>query len=131
MRALRAVPLLLALTQCTTTAPGTLAGEWGGAHIGLVVTATGAEIEYDCAYGRITETVRLDGDGGFDAAGVHVAEHGGPVREDEPLVERPARYQGRVRGSEMALKVDLTDSGETLGMFELERGAAPGVLKCL
>ena len=121
----------LAAAQCTGTLPATLDGEWGGQHIGMVVTPTGAQIEYDCAHGRIDGALRLDDDGEFVATGVHVQEHGGPVREGEQVVERPARYRGRVRGSRMALRVELTDSAQTLGDFELQRGANPNVLKCL
>jgi hypothetical protein len=130
MRTLLAV-LLLPLAGCTTVVPETLDGTWGGQHIGMVVTAGGAELEYDCAHGRITGPISLDRDGEFVALGVHVREHGGPIREGEQVIELPARYSGRVRGSEMTLKVDLTATSESLGTFELERGASPNVFKCL
>jgi len=125
------LPLLAALAGCLTTVPESLEGPWGGPHIGLVVGATGAEIEYDCAHGRITEPLRPDSDGDFVALGEHVNEHGGPIHEDEVPDRHPARYVGRVRGSGMTLRVELTDSARTVGTFELERGANPSVFKCL
>ena len=131
MRPMLALSLLTALAGCRSTVPETLVGSWGGPHIGLVVTAGGAELEYDCAHGRITEPLRTDSEGEFVAAGVHVREHGGPVRDGEPADEHPARYVGRVRGTAMTLRVELTDTASTIGSFELERGADPGVLKCL
>ena len=33
-----------------------LKGTWGGDHISMEVTDSGAEIEYDCAHGSVTET---------------------------------------------------------------------------
>jgi hypothetical protein len=45
--------LLLGAAQCTSTIPETLDGTWGGAHIGMVVTAASTELEFDCAHGRI------------------------------------------------------------------------------
>jgi hypothetical protein len=73
----------------------------------------------------------LDGGGRFTVAGTHTPEHGGPVREDETLASRPARYAGRVDGNRMALTVTLSDTGETLGAFTLTRGSAGRLLKCL
>jgi hypothetical protein len=131
MRAIALLPLLLTAAQCTATTPEVLDGTWGGQHIGMVVGGRGAELEYDCAHGRIDGPIRLDDDGEFVALGVHVREHGGPVREGEQVVELPARYAGRVRGDEMTLRVTLTGDGSTLGPFELERGANPNVFKCL
>jgi hypothetical protein len=131
MRTILVVLLLPTLVGCSTAVPEALDGTWGGPHIGMVVTADGAELEYDCAHGRITQPIRLDRDGEFVALGVHVREHGGPIREGEQVVELPARYSGRVRGSDMTLRVDLTGEGSSLGTFELERGASPNVFKCL
>src|SRR5262245_54892968 len=131
MRAIVLLSLLLAAAQCTSTVPETLDGDWGGQHVGMVVTPSGAQLEYDCAHGRITEPLRPDEDGEFVAAGGHVREHGGPIRQDEQIVELPARYVGRVRGGRMTLRVELSADGTTLGTFELERGASPNVFKCL
>ena len=63
--------------------------------------------------------------------GTHTPEHGGPVREDEKLVSRPARYVGRVDGRRMTLTVTVTDSGEILGTFALTYGVRGRLMKCL
>jgi len=63
-------------------------GSWGGDHIGLEVSDTGARVEYDCAHGTIDGVLTLDAQGRFDARGAYVRERGGPVREDD---RRPAR----------------------------------------
>lgn len=111
--------------------PDVVTGEWGGLHLGLVATDSGADLEYDCASGRISSAVRPDGDGRFSVNGTHFPGHGGPIRVDEERVQRPARYAGTVRGDQMTITGTLTDTGETIGTFTLVRGATPHVLKCL
>lgn len=131
---LRALPTVLFLTACA--APGSLVGtgepvigDWGGDHIALSLTMTGGNVEYDCAHGGLFEPIRPDARGVFEAAGVHVPEHGGPVREDERPDSIPARYTGTVRGNRMTVRVSA--AADTLGPYQLERGAVPRVLKCL
>jgi hypothetical protein len=106
-------------------------GPWGGAHAALDVTASGGRIEYDCAHGTLDEPLVLDARGRFDVTGSHTLEHGGPVRDDEQLISRPARYTGRVNDARMTLTVTLTDTGETIGSFTLIQGETGRVLKCL
>jgi hypothetical protein len=96
----------------------------------MVVNSAGATIEYDCARGTIDQSL-LAADGMFTAIGTHIPGHGGPVREGEIPDKHPARYDGRTDGKTMTLEVTLTDSGQKLGTFTLERGASPSVFKCL
>jgi hypothetical protein len=110
---------------------GALTGSWGGPHISLEITATGARVEYDCAHGTIDGPIIPDRSGQFEAMGTHTAEHGGPVREDEEEAGRPARYRGKVSGKTLTLTVTLADSGEEVGTFTLTRGATPRLTKCL
>lgn len=111
--------------------PEVVTGEWGGVHLGMVASESGAELEYDCAAGRIEEPILPDANGRFVAFGRHFPGHGGPIRIDETQEFRPARYEGRVQGMAMTLTVILTDTQETLGSFGMVRGASPHVLKCL
>jgi hypothetical protein len=107
------------------------AGLWGGQHVALEVGAADARLELDCAHGTIDEPLRLDGDGRFDAAGVFVPEHGGPVRPDEPPDRRPARYRGSIDGGRMRLEIALVDTGPPVGRYQLALGRTPRVFKCL
>jgi len=76
----RGLLLLLCLAGCATPeapgggtgddVPALLVGEWGGAHLGLVAGDNGADLEYDCATGRIIGPVRPDGSGRFSSRGV-------------------------------------------------------------
>lgn len=118
-----------AATNGERGAPAT--GRWGGEHVGLELTAAGGTIEYDCAHGGLTEPVRPGSRGEFEASGVHVREHGGPVREGERPDSVSARYVGRIAGDRMTLRVYVGSRPDTLGPFELRRGGEPRLLKCL
>lgn len=126
------VPIVIAALGCTavsSTPNGSpLSGSWGGEHIALTFTDAGGTIEYDCAHGSIAEPVRTAA-GRFEVAGFHVREHGGPVRENEPVDSVPARYIGAVGGDKLILRVIV--GTDTLGPFELRRGAEPRIFKCL
>lgn len=122
------------LYGCTTTgavasgaAPVT--GRWGGARADLTLTEAGGTISYDCAHGALHAPVVPDGAGGFDVAGVHVREQGGPVRIGQLPDSLPARYVGRVRGHRMTLRIFI--GTDTLGPFELQLGAAAQLVRCL
>ncbi len=106
------------------------AGVWGGEHINLEITERGALVEYDCARGEISEPLRLDAEGRFQARGNYVAEHGGPVRDGEAPAGRPASYSGSVRGRTMKLTVTLTEASERIGTFTLAQGSEGDLVKC-
>ena len=106
-----------------------LEGAWGGLHAGLTLTAEGGTISYDCAHGTLDAPVRRDREGRFEVIGVHVREHGGPVREGEVLNSEPARYFGQVTGDHMVLQVLV--GSDTLGPFTLQRGVALQLFRCL
>lgn len=107
-------------------------GEWGGRSARLSVTEDGAEVEFDCAHGRLGR-LTTDAQGNFDVRGVFVAERGGPVHINEQPDERPARYTGRVEGKRMTLTVDLSDGTEQSEplRFTLTHGASARLTKCL
>jgi hypothetical protein len=108
-----------------------LTGRWGGEHVSLDLTSGGGSVEYDCAHGGLSESLRPHAGGRFEARGVHVREHGGPIREGERPDSLPARYVGRVDGSRMTLRVLVGERPDTLGPFELREGAEPRVYRCL
>jgi hypothetical protein len=122
----------LAAGRCMTSpTPVVALGPWGGSHLSMDVTSTGARLEYDCAGGVIEEPLRPDAEGRFTAAGVHTPGHGGPVREGEVLPALRARYEGRIQGERMTLLVTLTETRVVLGSFELQRGSPGLLVRCL
>ena len=107
------------------------AGVWGGEHIRVQVTESGASIEYDCAHGTMDQPLTLDSQGRFEVKGTHVRERGGPVRRDDKPDSHPARYTGRVEGQTMTLTVTLTDAQDAAGnTYTLTRGDEGHLFKC-
>lgn len=136
MRKLWIVFVLAAPTMfaCTTTGALSsggepLTGQWGGPHVDLVLTGSGGTIAYDCAHGGLNAAVVPDGAGRFEVAGVHIREHGGPVRMGEHADSVPARYIGQVNRDRMNFRVFT--GADTLGPFDVQRGAAPQLVRCL
>jgi hypothetical protein len=103
-------------------------GTWGGEHIILEVSEKGAEVDFDCAHGQISQPMALDQRGDFDVPGTFAPEHGGPVLRDEPMNSNPARYSGRVLGDTMTLTV--MQGKETVGTFTLTHGQRHILRKC-
>ena len=138
MRALREVVVavaafaLLSAATCPVEIPDRVAtGEWGGEHLGMIVSDTGAALEYDCAAGRINEPLRVARDGSFTWSGVHYPGHGGPIRIDEPTNAHDARYTGTATASRIELTISLPDGTQPPMTFTLIRGGAAHVFKCL
>ena len=89
----------------------------------------GAAVEFDCAHGQVDGPLTLDRRGRFEAEGRYVPERPGPVRRDESMEGRPARYRGAVRGRVMTLRVTV-DDGTQLGPYRLVLGGRGHVFKC-
>ena len=123
-----AVALIVVCIACggSPSSPS-LQGQWGGDHASLIVGDAASHIEFDCAHGDFTGAMTTS----FSLAGTFVREHGGPIREGEPLDTHPAVYNGSIRGSSMTLTVRLSDTNETVGTFTLTRGVMGRVVKCL
>jgi hypothetical protein len=131
LRAGSVAALALLLAGCGEITSFSLSiSTWGGSHIGIEVTVSGGTVQYDCAMGRIDQPIMVR-EGRFDVTGVHWPGQGGPVGVDTTRAGRPARYLGTVRGDRMTLIVILTDTGETLGLYQLRKGASPFIVACL
>ncbi len=134
-RVIRLLPLL-AFSVMAFTCPGDIPdrvpdGNWGGQHMGMVVTDTGAKLDYDCASGAITQPLLLDGSGHFTWTGVHHIEHGGPIFEGEQPNTHAAKFTGDASSSRITITVTLTDTTYPSQTYSLTRGASPQVFKCL
>ncbi len=57
-------------------------GVWGGEHIRMDVTDSGADIEFDCARGSISQRLVLDAQGRFKLQGTYKAETPAVVRKN-------------------------------------------------
>ncbi len=93
LAALLAVAPVLALSNEPTRTPGgsprVPQGLWGGKHLSLEVTESGANLQFDCARGRISSPLKLDDKGHFELEGVFVRERPGAVRVGDEVVVLP------------------------------------------
>ncbi len=123
---------LAALAGCSGTIIGISTGEsFGGVGVLLVVREAGADLDFDCATGRIEEPMTFSADGTFDVAGTFTPGMGGPVRDDDPPVPEAARYMGVLRGDRLTLSAILVEDGTTIGPYQLRRGEEPLLRRCL
>lgn len=106
------------------------AGKWGAQGIILNVEEKGVTIEYECADGQIEQSLKMDVQGNFTVNGVHTRQRPGPIRADASQTRQPARYEGKILGDKMTLKVILTATQEVIGEFTLERGKTPLMTRC-
>lgn len=105
-------------------------GAWGGRHLALAITESGATVEFDCAHGTIGSALHLDAEGRLSVEGVYVQEHGGPIREGEPENAHPAVYSGRLDDDRLTITITLTDDGTTIGPFTVTRNGDARLYKC-
>jgi len=106
-------------------------GTWGGDHIAMDVTEEGAQVEYDCAHGTISEPLRIDSEGKFSAKGTHVRERGGPLRAGDEDKGEPVIYSGTTDGKTATLTVTTSATNEVIGTFTLTLGKRSRIRKCL
>jgi hypothetical protein len=106
------------------------AGLWGGNHVTLEVTDSGANVEFDCANGSLSQPIILDDHGNFSVAGTYVAESHGPTRANAESLDKSARYSGSVSGNVMTLTVKLGDAAVTNGPYTLTQGRQGKLWKC-
>jgi hypothetical protein len=120
------------LAACASMPPPGVAvtGNWGGPHIGLTLTESGGTLQYDCAAGSLTGPLVPRAGGSFDVPGTHTPGHGGPEIEGVVMPTYRTGFTGTVRGDRMTL-TGRVENGVTLGPFILQRGAEPGIFRCL
>ena len=105
-------------------------GRWGGVGLALDVTATGANIELDCAHGTIDAPLDLDAEGNFDLPGTLILERPGPVREGEPERKESIRVTGRLEGQTLKIRVHRARATKDPSPIEAALGKPPRLRKC-
>jgi hypothetical protein len=103
---------------------------WAGDHVRLEVTASGAELEFDCATGTITEPLP-QAEGDFSLKGTFTPERGGPTRDGETS-RINATYSGTIKNDTMSLRIVLTgqDHDREVGTYSLAKGRSVNLMKC-
>jgi hypothetical protein len=110
---------------------GRLTGSWGGQGIAMEIEGSGANLNFDCATGSISEPMVPDSNGKFEVKGTVTRERGGPIRADETPDKAPASYSGVVEGNTLKLTITLDKNKEEMGTFTLTRGQAARIRRCL
>jgi hypothetical protein len=103
---------------------------WGGAHVQLRVRGGGADVEFDCARGEITEPFKVDAEGRFDLPGTFARQSPGPIRLGKTPAAQTARYSGRIEGHNMTLSVRLAGADQSPETYTLTRGSEGRLWKC-
>lgn len=104
------------------------AGLWGGEHISMEVDGAGAEIEFDCARGRILEPLVLDAKGRFRVKGTYKADTPAPMRAGDSSGAN-AIYSGTLEGEKLRLEVSVSGV-EGIKSFDLVYGQQGRLAKC-
>jgi len=106
-------------------------GVWGGEHIRMEVNDSGADIEFDCARGSISQRLELDDKGRFKVEGTYMAQSPAPASVDGGTNASgvKATYTGSLNRSSLRLEV-LIDSQNTPRTFDLVQGDQGHLAKC-
>jgi len=88
---------------------------------------TRSALACDCASGEISEPVKVDAGGDFDAGGKYAGEHPGSTRDED--TSTPARYHGHIDKDSMQLNI-VVSGKDTIGTFTLTRGRQTILRKC-
>ncbi|HEX8247622.1 MAG TPA: hypothetical protein VF599_05605, partial [Pyrinomonadaceae bacterium] len=105
-------------------------GNWGAAGVNFVVEDNGVKIEYDCAAGEISQKLSIDEQGNFSANGIYTRRYPGALRVKLPPKPQPARYEGKISGDKLTLRVTLTETDETLEEVVLRRDTTGRIRRC-
>lgn len=109
-------------------------GDFYGSEAGviMILTSSGADLEWDCAAGQITEPFETAEDGSFDLEGTYTPGTGGPVQEDNPPVALAARYTGtQTELNRLTLSVEVPERDLTLGPYFMRLGQGVVLNRCL
>ena len=106
-------------------------GVWGGEHIRMEVNDSGADIEFDCAWGTISQRLELDDKGRFKVQGAYMAQTPAPAAVDGGFDASAvkATYTGTLSGSSLRLEVFI-EGQDMPRTFDLVEGDQGHLAKC-
>lgn len=107
-----------------------LAGTWGGASAGVIVSDSTAHVHINCTFGNFAVPVTVDTRGRFSVPGSYLLR-AYPVVHGPEL---PAQFSGEIDGSRLTLTVAVNDTVEKktvqLGPVVVRLGVEPRLDIC-
>lgn len=124
-----AAPVTLALGMLVAAGTGApkLQGTWGGEKAIIKVNESGADLEFECAHGRINQAIQPGQNGDFELPGTLIPEGHGPVRDGPDNANR-VRFHGHVQ--DRTLTLTILSGDEKIGPYTLTRDNEPILKKC-
>src|SRR5712664_3657676 len=110
-------------------APAGQTASWGGDHVRMEVTRSGAELEFDCATGTITDAMP-ETEGAFSLKGTFTPERGGPTRDANTSRTVDANYSGTIKNDTMTLRVVMGGQDQEAATYVLVKGREGRLMKC-
>jgi hypothetical protein len=114
--------------QKSSTPMSSLQGDWGGPHIRMNITGTGATLELNCETATISEPIKANENGEFEAKAAISSDGPGPTKVSESD-SRPITIKGKVEGDKLHVEVRFDDQHEP-ETYDLIRGAKSRLTKC-
>jgi hypothetical protein len=122
------MPFLMAFWLAVAVPAGQTA-IWGGNHVRMEVTGSGAELEFDCATGTITDAMP-ETEGAFSLKGTFTPERGGPTRDGDTSRTVDANYSATIKNDTMTLRVVVGGKDQEAAQYVLVRGREGRLMKC-
>ncbi|MBL7976924.1 MAG: hypothetical protein JNN12_01190 [Bacteroidetes Order II. Incertae sedis bacterium] len=105
-------------------------GEWGSPQLALIVTQTGAIMEFGCATGTLDKPIKADKNGQFSVSGTYTPGSGVPPPEGYVPPVYPIIATGKISGQTMTLTIMRTDQPSEIGRFIVSKGTPAKLQKC-
>jgi hypothetical protein len=107
------------------------AAGWRSGGVLALLNDSGADIEFDCARGTISQPLALDAQGRFKLQGTYKAETAAPAAADGDSTGSgvTATYTGVLNGSRLRIEVSI-EGQDTPKTFDLSQGDQGQLAKC-
>ena len=105
-------------------------GIWAGDGINLFIEKSTAKIEFDCGEGEISQKMSVDEKSFFSLKGFYSARYPGALRVNLPPKRQAARYEGKITGMQINLRIISEESGEIIRETVLKKTKAAKIRKC-
>jgi hypothetical protein len=107
-----------------------LVGEFGGDRTNASFGTDSAQLDLDCATAEIRRGVRIDADGRFEARGLYVEDHIGPIDGEAATRAVEVTFVGLLRDDRIDLTISIAGHGNP-ERLTLKRGHRVNRVRCL